>query len=102
MEQELIGVITLLEDPVAGRVREFWDILEEQYDAHSVKLFEYPSVTLQGGRVSQENLRILKENFYRFASKVHPFTVEVRELGRSERQSLVSIALPWKQLSPPL
>lgn len=83
MGKELIAVISILEGALYQETKNFWDIFDEYYDARSVKMFEHPEVTFQGGYISQENLLILRQNFSRFAEKLKSFTIYVEELGRS-------------------
>ncbi len=84
MKKNLVAVLSVLEGRLYDEVKEFWKLFEERYGAKSVQIFEHPSVTLQGGYLSNENLEVLRANFSRFAEKIKPFNVEVREIGRND------------------
>jgi 2'-5' RNA ligase len=88
MNNELIAVISVIEGGLYDEVKEFWSILEDQYQASSVRIFDHPTITIQGGTITLDNLEILKENFYKFGEKVKPYTIGVRELGHIEKHSI--------------
>ncbi|MBU1241377.1 2'-5' RNA ligase family protein [Myxococcota bacterium] len=88
MDKELITVISFLDGEVGTRVREYWDILDKEMGASAVRIFDQPSITLQGGLIDQENLSVLTQNFQRFGEKVKPYTIEISELGSIEEHSI--------------
>ena len=88
MEHELIAVLSIVDGALGARVKEFWQILEEQYGASEVRIFDQPTLTLQGGRISAQNLAILQANFTRFGEKVRPYPIRVRQLGHIGDHSL--------------
>ena len=88
MSEKLIAVISVIEGALHDQVKEFWEVLEQQYGASEVRIFNSPTLTLAGGTITDENLAILKENFGRFGEKVRPFPIAVKELGHIEKHSL--------------
>ncbi|MDA3864152.1 MAG: hypothetical protein PF689_09840 [Deltaproteobacteria bacterium] len=88
MDNELIAVISIVEDPLGEKVKELWQTFENQYNTKGVQIFKYPSVTLAGGSISPDKLKILKENFQRFGTKVKPWILSVEKYDHVEQDSI--------------
>jgi len=88
MKTELVAILSVLEGSLYKEIKEFWDILKNQYDAQSVQIFEHPSITVQGGKIDPLKMDQLRENFILFSQKLKPYPVTTTKMGHIGTNSL--------------
>lgn len=82
---DIIGILSVLEGPLAAESKRLWQLFEARYASRGVQSFDYPNLTFQAGTC--QDMAAATHALVSLSQALHPFEVIVDSLAYFEGPS---------------